>query len=74
MLKMSKHFRKADIRLDDDLTQLQQQERRTLGMKSHRLKTKGHEPVFRGLQLKFYFNNSAHTCLKGQACKADAVQ
>lgn len=68
------HFRKSGIRFDDDLTNLQQQEKEDLADDFQRLKTKGHKPFVRKSESRFYFDDCAHSCMKGQAHKADAKQ
>ena len=61
------------IRVDDDLTRLQQQERQSLSDDFSSLKNKGHKPFFRGSELKYYFANKMHTCQKGKANMASSA-
>ena len=65
-LKHAKVLRQAGFKVDDDLTRLQQQERKSFGDDFAVLKAKGHNPFFRGSQLHFYANKM-QTCRKGKA-------
>ena len=47
-LKHAKVLRQAGFKVDDDLTRLQQQERKSIGDDFAVLKTKGHNPFFLG--------------------------
>ncbi len=66
-LELSKAFRLAGFRLDDDLTKSQQAERKSLSLDFQSLKTKGYQPYFRGSLLQYYSDNKKHTCGKGKA-------
>ena len=66
-LELSKAFRLAGFRLDDDLTKSQQAERKSLSLDFQSLKTKGYQPYFRGSLLQYYNDNKNHTCGKGKA-------
>ncbi len=63
-------MRKEGLRVDDDLTRLQQEERSALDPDFKSFKTKGYKHFFRGSQLMYYHNDKAHICKKG---KADAI-
>ena len=65
-LKHAKVLRQAGFKVNDDLTRLQQQERKSLGDDFAVLKTKGHTPFFRGSQLHFYADRM-QTCRNGKA-------
>ena len=67
ILSHAKDLRQAGIRLDDDLTRVQQNERRGLDLDFQILKGKGYQPYFRGSLLKYYSGNKNHTCAKGKA-------
>ena len=62
-------IRQSGVRIDDDLTRLQQQERQTLDSDFRQLKAKGYKPFFRGSQLKYHCNNVLSTCNRGQSSK-----
>jgi len=72
-LKTAKDLRAKGIRVDDDLTRAQQQERESLSDDFSGLKRKGHKPFFRGSELKYYFADKMHTCEKGKANRASSV-
>lgn len=72
-LKTAKDLRARGIRVDDDLTRAQQQERESLSDDFSSLKRKGHKPFFRGSELKYYFADKMHTCEKGKANRAPSV-
>jgi len=72
-LTTAKELRAKGIRVDDDLTRAQQQERQSLSDDFSGLKRKGHKPFFRGSELKCYFANKMHTCEKGKANRASSV-
>ena len=72
-LAYSKDLRQAGIRVDDDLTRLQQQQRQDLDGDFKILKAKGCKPFFRGSQLKYHVNNELCLCSKGQASKVVAA-
>ena len=67
ILSYAKDLRQAGIRVDDDLTRVQQTERRGLDLDFKILKGKGYQPYFRGSLLKYYSGNKNHTCAKGKA-------
>ena len=69
-LQYSAQCRKAGVRIDDDLTPLQQHDRKDLSDDFGVLKAKGHKPFFRGSELKSYSENKMHTCSRGRAGKA----
>ena len=64
-LRLAKELRQNKVRTDDDLTRIQQKERRELSADFQGLKMKGYQPYFRGSE--FYFNGSMHTCRLGKA-------
>ena len=72
-LAYAKDLRQAGIRVDDDLTRLQQQQRQDLDCDFKILKAKGCKPFFRGSQLKCHVNNELRSCSKGQASKLFAA-
>ena len=53
-LNHAKVLRQAGFKVDDDLTQLQQQEQKSFGDDFAVLKAKGHNPFFRRSQLQFH--------------------
>ena len=57
-MKHAKVLRQAGLKVDDDLTRLQQQERKSFGDDFAVLKAKGHNPFFRGSQLHVYTSES----------------
>ena len=65
----TKELRQTGIRVDDDITRLQQQQRQELDDDFKILKAKGYKPFFRGSQLKCRVNNKLRLCSKGQAGK-----
>ena len=65
-LKHAKLLWQAGFKVDDDLTPLQQQERKSFGNDFVVLKAKGHNPFFRVSQLHFYADKM-QTCRKGKA-------
>ena len=65
-MKHAKVLRQAGFKVNDDLTRLQQQERKSFGDDFAVLKAKGHNPFFRGSQLHFYADKM-QTCRKGKA-------
>ena len=65
--KYAKGLRQAGFKVDDDLTPLQQQERRLLDEDAETLRTKGYHPFFRGSQLHYFHKEKLHTCRKGKA-------
>lgn len=69
LLHYSKQLRAKGIRLDDDLTRLQQQERADLAEDFVKLKNNGISPFFRGSSLCFYNGKKKQFCRKGQAYK-----
>ena len=73
-LKIAKDLRPGGIRLDDDLTRLQQQEREQLSADFNSLKSKGHKPFFRGSSLKFRHADKMHTCKRNGARRAPDAQ
>ncbi len=72
-LQIAKELRAKGIRVDDDLTRAQQQQRENLSDDFSALKRKGHKPFFRGSELKYYFADKMHTCEKGRANRAPSV-
>ncbi|KAL3156597.1 hypothetical protein ABBQ38_000886 [Trebouxia sp. C0009 RCD-2024] len=66
-LKHAKVLRQAGFRLDDDLTRLQQKERKSVDAEFKALKSKGYSPFFRGSQLQYFHAEKMHTCRKGRA-------
>ena len=66
-LKYAKVLRQAGFKVDDDLTPLQQQERRFLEEDAETLRTKGYLPFLRGSQLHYFHKEKMHTCRKGNA-------
>ena len=72
-LATTKELRAKGIRIDDDLTRAQQQERQSLSDDFSGLKRKGHKPFFRGPKLKYYFANKMHNCEKRKANRASSV-
>ena len=72
-LAYTKDLRQAGIRVDDDLTRLQQQQRQDLDGDFKILKAKGCKPFFRGSQLKCHVNNKLRFCSKGQATESLAA-
>lgn len=73
-LRWSKDFRAVGVRLDDDLTRLQQQQRQALNDDFQLLKNKGCKPFFRGAQLRCHIGNKSITCNKGQAANITAAK
>ena len=69
-LQLSKQLRQSGLRLDDWLTERQQEERDTLSADFQALKGKGYKPFFRGSVLMYCRNDKACVCQKG---KAEAV-
>ena len=65
----SKRLRAARIRLDDDLTPQQMQQRRGLSSDFLCLKTRGFKPFFRGTTLKYRDGLVLRSCAKGEANK-----
>ena len=72
-LKHAKALRQAGFRVDDDLTWLQQHERKSLGDDFATLKAKGYTPIFRGSQLHYHHANKMHTCRNGKASKVPSA-
>ena len=70
VLQLSKQMRQNGLRLDDWLTERQQQERGTLDADFQALKEKGYKPFFRGSVLMYRRNDKACVCQKD---KADTV-
>lgn len=66
-LKYAEVLRQAGFKVNDDLTPLQQQERRFLEEDAEVLRTKGYHPFFRGLQLHYFHKEKMYTCRKGNA-------
>ena len=67
---MSQKMRERGLRLDDWLTEVQQQERSSLNNDLQTLKGKGYEPFFRGSVL--IYRSSEKACV-GQKGKADTA-
>jgi len=65
----SRRLRAARIRLDDDLSQQQMQQRRGLSSDFLCLKTRGFKPFFRGTTLKYRDGLVLRSCAKGEANK-----
>ncbi len=72
-LQIAKELRAKGIRVDDDFTRAQQQQRENLSDDFSALKRNGHKPFFRGSELKYYFADKMHTCEKGRANRAPSV-
>ena len=72
-LKYAKVLRQAGFKVDDDLTPLQQQERRLLEQDAETLRTKGYHPFFRGSQLHYFHKEKLHTCRKGKASSVSSA-
>ena len=70
LLKMSQRMRERGLRLDDWLTEVQQQERSSLNNDFQTLKEKGYKPFFRGSVLMYRSNEKPCVCLES---KADTV-
>ena len=68
-LAHAQELRQAGIRVDDDLTRHQQQERRSLDSDFKALKAKGYQPFWRGSQLKYHSSMGLCSCSKDQANK-----
>ena len=66
LLSHAKDLREAGIRIDDDLTRKQQDERQTFDSDFKQLKVKGYKPFFRGSQLRYQCNGQLFSCNKGQ--------
>ena len=66
-LKHAKVVRQAGFRIDDDLTRLQQEERKSYDADFKTLKSKGYSPFFRGSQLHYFHADKMHTCRQGMA-------
>ena len=66
-LKYAKVLRQAGFRIDDDLTRLQQEERKSYDADFKTLKSKGYSPFFRGSQLHYFHADKMHTCRQGMA-------
>lgn len=66
-LKYAKVLRQAGFRIDDDLTRLQQEERKSYDGDFKTLKSKGYSPFFRGSQLHYFHADKMHTCRQGMA-------
>lgn len=74
-LKYAKALRQAGFRVDDDLTRLQQDERRSLDADFNTLKSKGYRPFFRGSQLQYFHADNMNSCKKGRASSiSQAIQ
>ncbi len=69
-LQLSKQLRQSGLRLDDWLTERQQEERDTLSADFQALKGKGYKPFFRGSVLMYRHNDKPCVCKKD---KADTV-
>lgn len=66
-LKHAKVLRQAGFRIDDDLTRLQQEERKSYDADFNTLKSKGYSPFFRGSLLHYFHADKMHTCRQGMA-------
>ena len=73
-LKYASQFRPVGIRLDDDLTRLQQQQRQAWNDDFQLLKAKGCKPLCRGAWLRCRVGDKSVTCNKGQAANISAAQ
>ena len=71
--KGSQHLRGKKIRLDDDLTPQQMQQRREWSSDFLCLKARGYKPFFRGATLKYRDGAAVKTCTKGEANKVVAT-
>ena len=73
--KVSRHLRERKIRLDDDLTPQQMQQRRGLSSDFLCLKVRGYmyKPFFRGATLKHRDGAAVKTCTRGAANKVVAT-
>ena len=67
-LQYSSDLRVEDIRIDDDLTRKQQQEREELSNDFVCLKAKGYRPYFRGSQLKYCYKDKTQSCKQRASC------
>jgi len=65
----SRRLRATRVRLDDDLTPQQMQQRRGLSSDFLCLKTRGFKPFFRGTTLKYRDGLALRSCAKGEANK-----
>ena len=73
-LKHAKHLREIGVRYDDDLTRLQQSERKDLSADFNILRTKGHKPFYIGSSLKFRHADKLYTCKRNGANTASVAQ
>ena len=67
LLKMSQKMRESGLRLDDWLTEVQQQERSSLNNDFQTLEGKEYKPFFRGSLLMYRSSEQACVCQKGKA-------
>ena len=72
LLKMSQKMHERGLRLDDWLTEVQQQERSSLNNDFQTLKGKGYKPFFRGSVLMYRSSEKAYACVC-QTGKADTA-
>ncbi|DBA87940.1 TPA: hypothetical protein ACH3X1_004928 [Trebouxia sp. C0004] len=70
--KASSRLRASRIRLDEDLTPQQMQQRKGLSTDFLGLKIRGFKPFFRGTTLKYRDGGVVHQCAKGGANKIRA--
>ena len=64
---MSQKMRESGLRLDDWLTEVQQQERSSLNNDFQTLEGKEYKPFFRGSVLMYRSSKKACVCQKGKA-------
>ncbi len=73
-LKHAKHLKEVNLRYDDDLTTLQQKQRQDMSADFDTLKSKGHNPFYRGSSLKFRHADKTRTCRRHGANRAPDAQ
>ena len=73
-LKHAKHLKEVNLRYDDDLTRLQQRQRKDMAADFDTLKSKGHKPFYRGSSLKFRHADKTRTCKRHAATRAPDAQ
>jgi len=73
-LKHAKHLKEVNLKYDDDLTRLQQQQRQDMSADFDILKSKGHKPFYRGSSLKFRHADKTRTCKRHGAIRAPDAQ
>ena len=73
-LKHAKHLKEVNLKYDDDLTRLQQQQRQDMSADFDILKSKGHKPFYPGSSLKFRHADKTRTCKRHGAIRAPDAQ